>query len=160
MADFETAWNPALSVADWRVDGLGLATGNDLATAVILSLFTDRLAAADDPLPDDAGAGGLARRGHWSDAPVGGGTATDDDRIGSRLWLLSREKLTEATRVRAETYCREALAWMVRRGVAKRVDVLVEIVPIDRLDIQVTVTRPDGRVETLTYSWAWQGLGG
>lgn len=36
-----------------------------------------------------------------------------DDRIGSRLWLLRRVKLTSATQRDAEFYVHEALQWLL-----------------------------------------------
>ncbi len=58
-------------------------TDAGLETAVIISLFTDRRAGENDELP----ATETDRRGWW------GNTLQDaDDEIGSKLWLLCREK--------------------------------------------------------------------
>lgn len=70
--------------------GLTLENGDikqadGLDTAVIISLFTDRRALEDDATPDFT----ENRRGWWGD------TYDAQQRpIGSRLWLLSREKQT------------------------------------------------------------------
>jgi phage gp46-like protein len=92
----------------------GLADDPTLASSVILSLFLDRRAGADDALP-----AGADRRGWIGDAL----SPTPGDRIGSRLWLLAREKQTEETRLRAEEYAAEALAWLVEDGLASSVEV-------------------------------------
>ena len=93
-----------------------LALDDDgLTTAVIISLFTDRRAAPDDPLPDD----GDDRRGWWADAFP----AIEGDAIGSKLWLLSREKEVPAVAQRAREYAAEALQWLIDDGLATRIDV-------------------------------------
>jgi phage gp46-like protein len=99
---------------------LDLGDGGDtvdvgLRTAVIISLFSDRRAEADDVLPD----GGTDRRGWWGDLEP----AVENDLIGSRLWLLSREKQLSSVLLRAETYARQALAWLVEDGVCRAVTV-------------------------------------
>jgi phage gp46-like protein len=101
---------------DWAMQGPALLEDDGLQTAVILSLFTDRRA-ADDDLPTSAQP--EDRRGWWGDsfADVAG------DQIGSRLWLLAREKQTQATLLKARDFAREALAWLVDDGVARSVSV-------------------------------------
>src|SRR4051812_9735222 len=85
----------------------------DLHRAITISLFTWRLAQADD-VPR-----GTARLGWWGDTfPT-----VANDRIGSRLWLLAREKLTSHTQQRAVEYAREALTWLTQDGHARAVEV-------------------------------------
>ena len=116
--------------ADLVWSGRDLALDRTVASPGIISLLCDRRARPDDTLPWDEGdrlaPGRLAPRRGWC------GDALDERgrRIGSRLWLLHREKETEAVRRRAEAYAREALAWAepmgltvaaewVRRGVLR-----------------------------------------
>jgi phage gp46-like protein len=102
------------SVLDWAIVSGDLLTDDGLDTAVAISLWTDRLANADDVLP----AGNGDRRGWGGDAylpPLSGG---QPDHIGSRLWLLSRSLQILQTAQLAQTYCQEALQWMVDDGVA------------------------------------------
>lgn len=108
-------WGPA-PTPDIAVTEAGqIARDDGLRTAVLLSLFLDARASAEDPLPDGTG----ERRGWLGDA-----LAPDAaDRFGSRLWLLSREKQTEGVRARSEIYGREALAWLVTDGLASAIDV-------------------------------------
>lgn len=101
-------------------DGV-LLEGKDLETAVYLSLFLDAAARPGDDVP-----AGSLRRGFWADS-----YADDGDVVGSRLWLLDREKATNANARRAEYFAREALTWMTRDGVASAVNVSAEIVSID-----------------------------
>ena len=94
-----------------------------------------RRAEADDPLPAPG-----ERGGWWGDAlsPIAG------DRIGSRLWLLAREKRLASVVARAREYVNEALAWLIEDGVAKAVDVNAEAQGAHTLAFEVFVTRPDG----------------
>lgn len=109
------AFDPATLTADLALDESGgLRQDDPIRINVLVSLFTDRRARPDDPL--DAGED---RRGWCGDALA----EIAGDRIGSRLWLLRREKQTEETRRRAIGYAEEALAWMVEDGLARRVSV-------------------------------------
>lgn len=119
-----------------------------LPRAVLLSLFTWRRANADDALPADK------RYGWWGDSFAD----VANDRIGSRLWLLTREKLTNATALRARQYAEEALAWLVDDGAAKRVDVVAERHGIDRLSLSVTVTRGDAAALNIRFENIWDYL--
>ena len=81
MSDISSFWNVDELHADWQENAGVLTSGSDMYTAVIISLFTDGLARSDDQHD------GTDRRGWWGDS---GSEMT----IGSRLWLLNREKLT------------------------------------------------------------------
>ena len=169
MADFLLRWSNEigsadLSVAPQTLVGEGVAGRNvivartafephdGLETALILSLFTDReaepddeLGVAADPVPDVPN-----RRGWWGDAYSRNGAG---DRIGSRLWLLEAATLTEDTRARALAYCREALEWMVRDGIAASVDVEVFVSSESTLEFDVTITRPTEGESRFAYVW-------
>src|SRR5579875_2938906 len=81
--DITTFWDPQSGRGDWALAGAQLARGDDLITSVAISLFTDRIANADDPIPD----GSTDPRGWWGDLD-------ETYPIGSRLWLLDRSKAT------------------------------------------------------------------
>ena len=127
-----------------------LAEDDGLRTAVLLSLFLDRRAGTQDPLPD---AGTPDRRGWVGDALA----AVPGDRIGSRLWLLRRAKASEATRLRAEAMAREALAWLVQDGVAERIAVQAELQgsPPDRIALAVTLHR-GGAARRFALPWHFE----
>lgn len=132
--------------ADYALDALGLTEDDGLETAVVLSLFTDRRAQQDDPLPD-----GADRRGWWAD-----GTGADArDRIGSRLWLLWREKQLPAVLVRARQYAEEALAWLVTDGVARRVEVQASNPRRSLLRLDVGIYRPDAPPVRYRFDTFW-----
>lgn len=124
--DLRLVWSGLAS--DCALSGGDLAAESGLETAVILSLCCDARAREDDVIPDGTG----YRRGWWADsvAPLASGgltvredAATAHDRIGSRLWLLSREKQLPEVLRRAKDYAEEALAWLIDDGVARRVSV-------------------------------------
>jgi phage gp46-like protein len=126
-----------------------LAQEQPLVRAVVISLFTWRRA-----LPGDAAEG--QRWGWWGDGIEGMPT----DRIGSRLWLLAREKLTASTITRAKEYAEEALAWMVEDRVATKVTVTPERLGTDGLALQVTIARDSASALELRFDNAWSQLNG
>lgn len=131
-----------------------LATGDDLTTAILVSLFTDRRANPDDELP----AGDGDRRGWWGDAfptPVLG-TESEQDRIGSRLWLLSRALAIPETLVRAQQYAEEALGWMIGDKIASAVTVEASFPQPGWLMLAVAVDRPDGRRTEAAWTINWE----
>ena len=117
-----------------------------LIRAVVISLFTWRRAATDDPVDDDE------RFGWWGDSYP----TIADDRIGSRLWLLRRVKLTADTQRDAEFYAREALQWMLDDGQVLVVDVITERADSYRLNLQVILTVLTGARLKINSSQLWQ----
>ncbi|WP_213993796.1 phage GP46 family protein [Sodalis sp. dw_96] len=143
MTDITTLWDGEQSIGDWQAGQGDLLSGNDLETAILISLFTDRLARADDDY--DA----VGRRGWWGDTGA-------DYPIGSRLWLLRRQKLTPATAARAETYATEALQWLIDDSVVSSVTITTQIVYPRRLNMQIAFFKPDGTSPAFKYSWVWE----
>lgn len=127
-----------------------------LRTGVIVSLFADARASADDALP----APGADRRGWWGDA-----FGDDIDvGIGSKLWLLGRAKALAATVAAARDHAASALAWLRTDAIAATVAVDAERqttrAPLsgggtERLAIGVTITRPDGPARE-RYDFVWE----
>lgn len=130
----------------------GLIKEEGLESAVLISLLTDRRANPDDALPDDDGrvkAIPADRRGWCGDALS---EDDNDDRIGSRLWLLVREKQTEETRRRAIHYANEALEWLIEDGIASTIEIEAEWEGIGRLNMLITIYLIDGEVFNLTLN--------
>lgn len=114
---------------------------DDLARAVVISLFTDRQAQDGDPLPGPA----YDTRGWWAD------TYTPTP-MGSRLWLLSRAKLTQDTLEEAQHLAQEALAWLLEQGHAR--DVTVEATYRgNRLELTVSLTLPNPSADPLALKF-------
>lgn len=131
---------------DWDADGVGLATDGGLETAVILSLFTDARAGADDGLPP-----GEDPRGWWGDAF----SDLPGDGVGSRLWLLQRAALTAETVTRARAYALEALQWLVDDGLASQVEVSAQRLGVDALALEILIHRPDGAAARWRFDLSW-----
>jgi phage gp46-like protein len=145
MSDITTTWIVESGTGDWSISGGALASGDDLATAALISLFSDREADAADIPPD----GGDDRRGWWGDDG-------EDVPIGSRLWLLDRSRLTPAVANTARIYMEEALKWMIDDEVASSIKVLTAIAGNSQLNSIITITRSDGTVIPLKFNWAWR----
>ena len=149
MSDITTIWDYVNNRGDWQVQAGALASGDDLTTAVLISLFTDRRAAPSDVIPD----GTTNRRGWWADIDTSGNL----DEWGSRLWLLDRSKSpTQQVLNDAITYCNEALAWMVTDGVAASVNVTAQWNAVNFLAIQVIINKIDGTTVSLQFQQLWQ----
>lgn len=119
-----------------------IATTDGLETAVAISLFTDRRARADDVLPDGANGD---RRGWWA-----------DPELGSRLWLLCREKQTASVLARAREYGEESLTWLVRDGYARTVKVETSVPRDAVLGLMIEIHRTDGSVWRNAYEYHWR----
>ncbi len=141
---------------DWAVQGPSLAEDIGLESAVLILLFTDRRARDDDSIPDGSG----DRRGWWA-----------SPQLGSRLWLLEREKSLQSVVVRAREYCIEALQVLIDEGVADAIDVVTGWVEASGvitetrtatsfshiLGIGVTVHRPGTAPEIFRFQKFWEG---
>jgi phage gp46-like protein len=119
-----------------------IIAGDDLRTAVLISLFTDREAETDDVIPD----GTTDPRGWWAQA------------IGSRIWLLYRSKQTAETLRNARDYASEALQWLLDAGIAARIDVQTLYPRPGFLGWIINIYKTDGTKRTFQFDWAWQGV--
>ncbi len=92
----------------------------------------------------------------------GGGyrPAVQNDRTGSRLYLLRRSKLTNKTPQLARDYVREALAWMVEDGVASRLDINAVRTGTDSLALAITIYQRDGNIHNIIFDDIWSELNG
>lgn len=117
-----------------------------LVRTVVISLFTWRRAGPDDPVDDEE------RYGWWGDSFP----RVADDRIGSRLWLLRRVKLTERTQRDAEYYAEEALRWLVEDGQVLSVAITSERADSTRLNLRVVLTLLSGAPLIIDSDQLWQ----
>jgi phage gp46-like protein len=147
MPDIAIVWDPTNARGDWAQAGALLQTGNDLVTAILISCLTDRIAAADDVIPD----GTNDPRGWTGDL----GQAYP---IGSRLWLLARSKQTQEVLNRAHDYVVEALHWLLDDKVVARFDITAEFTRPGMLGIWVIAHKPDGTATNARFEYAWQQL--
>jgi phage gp46-like protein len=133
--------------------GFDLQRDDGLETAVIISLFTDRRASAEQ-IPPEYPQDDL--RGYWGDIT----NASASDQTGSLLWLLAREKELPQTLSRAEQYCREALAWMIDDLVSTRVEVTASYYSRGWMLLVIDIYRPTGQAVRFQYNYEWSAQAG
>lgn len=131
-----------------RVVDPGMMPAQSLERAVIISIFAWRRAKPDDRLP------GSEKNGWWGDT----WPDVENDQIGSRLWLLTRETITPKTLARAKEYVEEALQWLVDDLVAASIAVSVQRQGIDTIVISTVITKPDKTTTDIRMVTAWSGL--
>lgn len=147
MADIKTAFNTALNKGDYLLENGSLSQDNGLQTAVIQSLFTDRRARNDDILPD----GEEDKRGWFGNAYL-----LETGQLGSRLWLLKREKLTKEIVNRAKEYIEECLQWIIDENIASSLTVITEVSAPGVLGFQVQIEKPNLQSIKFKYSYVWK----
>jgi phage gp46-like protein len=151
--DILVQWDNANAIGDWTLAEGDLQTGQDLETACLVSLFTDKLATPDFAPTD----GTSDRRGWWADL-------YNDQPLGSSLWQLDRAKKTRDTLGLARRYAQDALQWLIDDGVATSVVVDTRWLgnavgaASTMLGIAVAITKPDGSLTRFVYGWAWEDL--
>jgi phage gp46-like protein len=155
MSDIALTWDPDLFAGDFTLTGgqdSDYVTDEGLRTAMVLSLFCDRLAENTDILPDAPN----DRRGWWADSnPV-----VSDDLFGSRLWLLDREKNTPDVLSRAKVYASEALQWLIDDRVADSISVVSSYLTDARgratgYSVAIMVLRPKQNPITFRFDRVW-----
>ena len=131
---------------DLVIDKNDLKLDAGLQTAVIVSLFSDHRVTIDElPFPEKD------KAGWWGDLL----SDIDQDQIGSKIWLLIREKRNEQTRARYEEYCKQALAWLTEDGVADSVNVVAEYPDAkEGIDLSISIQKPQGKL-TFKYKLNW-----
>lgn len=154
MRDIRVVFDPDLWTGDLELEDGDLASDEGLQTAVILSLFTDRRAEPDDEIPD----GSDDRRGFWGDAipPIVDGETLEEDRFGSRLWLLDREKKITEVVNKAREYCEEALEWMIKIKIVNRIEIETFAQGDDILAAQMRMYRPNGDAVNFRFDKIWE----
>ena len=125
---------------DIKIENGDLATDDGLVTAVMVSLFTDARADDDVEILDGD------RRGWWPD--------TDEESLGSLLWLIQREKATQEVAASARSYAREALQWMIDDDIAEQVNVTSEYAAPTVLVLTVEIVRGSAQA----WQRAWDGV--
>lgn len=144
MTDIALVWQDGSGAIVQQ--GADVLTDDSLATAVVISLFTDRRALPSDPVP-----AGEDRRGWWADS-------YRDRPIGSRLWLLGREKQMREVLRRAEQYAAEALAWLREDGLVRSVEVVATNPADGVLRLSTRLTLPDGSPLPLSFTTRLRSL--
>lgn len=147
--------------ADWLLKPNGsLDESEELVNLVKVALLTFGLADTDDILPDPDS---TDRCGWWGDLDAE--IIWDGWPIGSKLWLLSRAKILPAaskegsTLVRAEQYCRVALAPLIDNRICSYINVVATRADIQRINVAVTVFRGPLQQIELRFQNLWFDIG-
>ena len=120
---------------------------DDLARAVVNSLFSWARAEEDDEKP------GESKMGWWADS-----SSDEGDKVGSRLWLLMRSSRTSEDIALAEEYALEALQWMLDDNIAAEIKAAAELDSFERLNLLIDIVRPDGKSLTARFADVWSEL--
>lgn len=133
-----------------RLAGMNLDTDAGLETAVTISLFTnDRAVQADDvdPKQDQGGWWGA----QFLDQPGG---------LGSRLWLITRDKLSDKGMLKCSQFATDALQWMIDAGVASDVSARTVLYPVISVRnaalLTVNLTKPNKLAPRFSAAWQVQ----
>lgn len=149
MSDLSFKYDKEKGFADIQTAVGDFVFGDDLETAIGLSLFTDRRASSQEIKEFQVGIiERQSRRGYWANT-------FRDVPQGSGLWLLYRSKKQAITRARAESYALESLQWLKQNGVAASVDVTATLTGASGLDIAVRVIKPSGEDLNYKYQFVW-----
>lgn len=151
MSDIATVWRGTFG--DYVQAGADLQSGNDLVTALIISVMTDRVLPVGVTVTDGSG----DPRGWWGDDPV--------YPIGSRIWTLMRTTQTQATLDAARSYLVECTQWLLDDQVVASFDITTEWdaegpgeVPF--LAAEMIAHRADGTTQVVNFAWAWADIQG
>lgn len=126
-----------------------LSTDEGLQTAVTVSLFTDARVDKEE-LPE----GETDQRGWWGDA-----LNDDNDKIGSKLWTLERQKITTQVLEDFKQFSEESLQWLIDDQIAASINVVVERVDNFSISVVIEITRPQDERQRYRYGYLWKAHG-
>jgi len=156
--DIKILWDDDYLSGDIEFDNGDLTRESGLETSILMSLFANRRADLDDTLPDPDNDD---RQGWWGDQV----SEYEDDQIGSKLWLLSRSKTDQDTLIKAESYAKESLQWLLDDGVSAKNE--VDVYRLNRPDgsatlaLHVKIYQSNGSVTEMQFDDLWASqLGG
>lgn len=154
MGDVTIVWDPNTGTGDIAMSGLDLLQGQELETAVLISMFTDGQMDPGDIVLDTADP-----RGWWADTysaledptlPVIGG-----DRIGSKIWQAFARIRNQDTLNWLQDQTVKALSWMITDGVAQSVTATTYYTSSGGIGVTVTIVRNSAAT---IYDYAWSEL--
>lgn len=146
--DIKIIWNTDLMEGDISYSNGDLVVDDGLETAVLMSLFTDRRAEDDDELPDP---NSTDKRGWWGDLV----SDINNDKIGSRQWLLERSKTIDEVLENIKLYAEEALQWMIDDDVVANIEIESERNG-DKLYYKVIIYKSDGEIVKMKFDSLWK----
>lgn len=159
MTDVRLRENPSFQgvTMDWLMRNGTLDEREELVSAVLVALGTDHLVDGDDILPDPDS---TDRRGWWGDfeaEEIWGGWP-----IGTKSWLLSRAKITQApsqegsTLDRAQRYTEQALLPFIDKRIASELSVNAVRTELQRIEVYAKIYRGPLAEIDLRYQMLWE----
>lgn len=131
MTDIALTWIDGQG--DIAIEQDELVLDDSLTNAIIISLFTD--------LRVDG------QRGWWGDS--------FDRPIGSKLWLLNREKQLAEVLEDAKAYAEEALQWLIDDKLVQAIEVTASNPETALLLLSVAIKLNDGSTEQREFKAIW-----
>lgn len=113
-----------------------ISVDRTLKNAIMISLFSDKRAGKHELSFDDPDTGGW-----WA-----------NPKIGSRLWLLRREKITPDLLTKIKNYCLESLQWLPDTGACSSVSVEVRRTGTHSVEINVSIKK-NHQNENYSFNW-------
>jgi phage gp46-like protein len=137
----------------------GLDETQALATAVTIAFCTDRLAETSDTLPIP---GSTDRKGWWGDD--GAADIWNGWPVGSRFWLMKRDKITDSnysggsTSARAIAFANQCLQPFVDAKIISDFDIDVAQASRNAVDVTATLYRGPLPAISLQFQSLWNNL--
>ena len=144
MTDINLVFDPATGTFDWDTTQYDLASGNDLETAVAVSIFSEAPTLGGPPFPV----------GWWGNS-YATGTETV---LGSQIetYLTTPINNPQALLRSMEKDAANALQWMIDDGVAASVTPVATFLTNSAVQLAIAIVQPTGTQQT--FSWAWSTL--
>jgi phage gp46-like protein len=147
-------------ICDWNLLGDGtLDETQALATAIIVALGTDSLAAPSDILPDPDSTDRMGWWGNLDAQEIWSGWE-----LGCKLWLLKRDKivgpeaLQGSTVMRVNQYIRDAIQPFIDQRIGSSFVVETTRVDTQQIDALVRIFRGPSLEIELRYAVLWEGI--
>ena len=140
------------------VDG-DIAFGDELESMVLVSLLTDTRATTDEfkeaklslvENPNNV----IKLGGWWGDTYA----SIQGSKIGSKLWLNSRQKATNDVRINTVDYAEQALQYLIDDGIVSTIEIEANWTGSGIMEMLITIKRPDGSLEEFRYQFAWGAI--
>ena len=132
---------------DLAVSNNVLETIDGFETAIIVSLLTDARAPSSSVQTP-------SRRRGWVGNIL---TAASGRELGSRLWLYSQSRLTDAVLNELAVAAQESLNWMVEDGIAKSVAASVLKNDSRSVTVTIVITTVEGKEQRYAVLWRRTG---
>jgi phage gp46-like protein len=124
---------------------------SSLQVAVELALFTDLRASTEEIRQFQIGQSDrMSKRGYWANT-------FKNVPQGSKLWLLTRAKRTQATLTRAITFSKEALQHLIDDGIVANITPSASFSG-EALILIIGITKPDGQGIEFKWQFTWEGI--